>query len=172
MVDAHGGPAETEACIGLSFSQERADHCKRSRRRRSTRSRTQRQDTPVVPVADTPKRCVLLGLSCSRHTRQGFVEPTQRLHSPLRRTLMESGARFAGGQDVAASSPSSTAPCSLRTSGGRTTDQWRKWKRTGSSSAATSAPSALGLMANAATSRSQRRGLAAVGRGRPCSQTG
>ena len=34
-------------------------------------------------LQDTPKRCVLLGSSCSRHTWHGFVEPTQRLRSPL-----------------------------------------------------------------------------------------
>ena len=67
------------------------------------------------------------------------------------RTLMESVTRYAGGQDAGTSSPTSTAPCSLRTSGGR--QARRESERTGS----TSTPTALGPLANVATSRSQRR---------------
>ena len=66
---------------------------------RSTRRRTQRVCCWCSPVQDTPDTVL-------------WNPPNgSTLHW---RTLMESGARYAGGQVVAASSPTSTAPCSLR----------------------------------------------------------
>ena len=74
---------ETDIGIELIAGLPRADSCKRSWRRQSTRRRKQCEDTLLVPVARHPKTLCAVGVVLFKTNLTRFCGTHQRLHSPL-----------------------------------------------------------------------------------------